>query len=334
MRAVVVEEFGAVDTPTVQTVAKPVLADHEVLVEIHAAALNFVDLLVIGGKYQFLPPRPFTPGKGPAGVVIETGAAVTGLKPGDRVLAMAEQGGYAQQVAVAHDQCYRLPDAMTFVDAASMSLCFDTAWFALRERGRLREQDVVLVLGASGAVGLAAVQLAKAMGAKKVLAGLSSRRKEEELLQAGADAVIDLSVDNLRDSLREQVYAVNDGQGADVVIDMVGGDVFDAAIRAVAWCGRLVVVGFAGGRIPSVRVNYLLVKNIEVSGLQISDYRVRRPQQVAQCFEEVFRYYEQGLVKALPATTLALDDFAKGLAMIENRTAPGRVVLTPQRAFS
>lgn len=330
MRAVVVDEFGAPNTATVQDVAPPAIQENEVRVEVHAAAQNFVDLLVIEGKYQFLPPRPFTPGKGPAGIIKEKGAAVTDLEVGDRVLAMAEQGGYAQQVAVAAEQCYRLPDAMPFVEAASMSLGFDTAWFALRERGRLNKNDVVLVLGASGAVGLAAVQLAKAMGAKKVLAGLSSRRREQELLDVGADAVIDLSVDNLRDNLREQVYAVNDGQGADVVIDMVGGDVFDAAIRAVAWSGRMVIVGFAGGRIPSVRVNYLLVKNIEATGLQISDYRVRRPDLVAQCFKEVFGFYEQGLVKAMPATTLALDEFAKGLEMIQNRTAPGRMVLLPQ----
>lgn len=330
MRAVVVDEFGAPNTATVQDVAPPAIQENEVRVEVHAAAQNFVDLLVIEGKYQFLPPRPFTPGKGPAGIIKEKGAAVTDLEVGDRVLAMAEQGGYAQQVAVAAEQCYRLPDAMPFVEAASMSLGFDTAWFALRERGRLNKNDVVLVLGASGAVGLAAVQLAKAMGAKKVLAGLSSRRREQELLDVGADAVIDLSVDNLRDNLREQVYAVNDGQGADVVIDMVGGDVFDAAIRAVAWSGRMVIVGFAGGRIPSVRANYLLVKNIEATGLQISDYRVRRPDLVAQCFKEVFGFYEQGLVKAMPATTLALDEFAKGLEMIQNRTAPGRMVLLPQ----
>src|SRR5699024_910555 len=235
MRAVVVDEFGAPNSATVQDVSQPTIKDNEVLVEVHAAAQNFVDLLVIEGKYQFLPPRPFTPGKGPAGIVREKGAAVTHLEIGDRVLAMAEQGGYAQQVAVGAEQCYRLPDSMTYVEAASMSLGFDTAWFALRERGRLTKGDVVLVLGASGAVGLAAVQLAKAMGAKKVLAGLSSRRREQELLDAGADAVIDLSVDNLRDNLREQVYEVNDGQGADIVVDMIGGDVFDAAIRAVAW---------------------------------------------------------------------------------------------------
>lgn len=330
MRAVVVDEFGAPSSATVQKVSQPTIKDDEVLVEVHAAAQNFVDLLVIEGKYQFLPPRPFTPGKGPAGIVRKKGAAVTHLDIGDRVLAMAEQGGYAQQVAVAAEQCYRLPDSMTYVEAASMSLGFDTAWFALRERGRLTKDDVVLVLGASGAVGLAAVQLAKAMGAKKVLAGLSSRRREQELLDAGADAVIDLSVDNLRDNLREQVYEANDGQGADIVVDMIGGDVFDAAIRAVAWSGRMVIVGFAGGRIPSVRANYLLVKNIEATGLQISDYRVRRPDLVAQCFKEVFGFYEQGLVKAMPATTLALDEFAKGLEMIQNRTAPGRMVLLPQ----
>lgn len=327
MRAVVVHEFGPVDTPVIGEMPAPVAGPGQVLVQVHATAANFVDTLVIGGKYQFLPERPFVPGKGPAGVVVQVGKDVHGLKPGDRVLAMAEYGGYGEMVAIDANQCYRLPGSMSFIDAASMSLSYDTAWFALRERGRLAEGEVVLVLGASGAVGFAAVQLAKAMGAK-VLAGLASPSKAPQMLAAGADAVIDLSADNLRDSLREQVYEANGGQGADVVIDMVGGDIFDAALRALAWRGRLVVVGFAAGRIPSVKANYLLVKNIEVSGLQISDYRKRMPQLVAQCYAEIFSFYESGKVQAAQALTMPLEDFSKGLQAIEDRTAKGRVVLT------
>lgn len=326
MRAVLVHEFGPVDDARLEETPGPVAGAGELLIEVHATAANFVDLLVIGGKYQFKPKLPFIPGKGPTGVVLAMGEGVTGFKIGDRVLAMAEYGGYAQQVAVAANQCYRIPDTMSFVDAASMSLSYDTAWFALRERGRLSQGDVVLVLGATGAVGFAALQLAKAMGAK-VLAGVSSVEKADYLLDQGADALIDLSAPDLKEDLRAQVYAANGGVGADVVIDMLGGHIFDAALRALAWCGRMVIVGFATGTIPTIKANYLLVKNIEVSGLQVSDYRKRNPQRVADCYAEVFALYEQGQVRAAKAQTLPLAEFARGLRMIQDRSAKGRVVL-------
>ncbi|MDB5762547.1 MAG: NADPH:quinone oxidoreductase [Herminiimonas sp.] len=329
MRAVTIREFGPIETLSLGELPAPQPRAGEVLVKVRATAVNFVDLLVIGGKYQFLPERPFAPGKGPAGVVVATGEGVTSLNIGDRVLAMAEQGGYGEMVAIAENQCYRLPESMSFTDAASMSLSYDTAWFALRERARYKAGDVVLILGASGAVGFAALQLAKAMGAK-VLAGISSPEKAEMVRAGGADAIIDLSVDDLRDNLRQQVHDANGGKGADIVIDMLGGDIFDAALRAMAWRGRLVVVGFAAGRIPSVKANYLLVKNIEVSGLQVSDYRKKMPQMMVECFAEVFSLYEAGKVRPIPGVTLPLEDFAKGLKMVRDRTARGRVILTQE----
>jgi NADPH2:quinone reductase len=327
MRAVIVREFGSIDMLVLGELPAPSPRAGEVVINIRATAVNFVDLLVISGKYQFLPERPFAPGKGPAGVVVATGEGVKGLKVDDRVLAMAESGGYGEMVAIREDQCYRLPESMSFTDAASMALSYDTAWFALRERARFQSGDVVLVLGASGGVGFAALQLAKAMGAK-VLAGISSPAKAEQVLAAGADAIIDLSADNLRDNLREQVYAANGGKGADIVIDMLGDDIFDAAMRAVAWRGRMVVVGFAAGRIPTIKANYLLVKNMEVSGLQVSDYRKKMPKMVADCFAEVFSLYEAGKVRPSPFVTLPLEDFAKGLKMVQDRTVGGRVILT------
>src|SRR5262245_27705182 len=327
MRAVVVREFGPLEAAALDELPQPVPKENEVLVEVRATAVNFVDLLVIGGSYQFLPERPFAPGKLPAGVVTATGAAVTRFKPGDRVLTMAEQGGYAAFVTVAETQCHWLPDRLSFVDAAAMSLVYDTSWFALRDRARLASGETVLVLGASGGVGPAAIQLAKAMGAK-VLAGAANPDKFAMVREMGADAVIDLSRPDLRDTLREQVHAATEGRGADVILDPLGGDVFDAALRSLAWRGRLVVIGFAAGRIPSVKANYLLVKNIEVSGLQISDYRKRRPEQMAACFAEVFSMYEQGKLKRLPTKTYPLEQFATALNDIKDRKARGRVVLT------
>jgi len=329
MRAVIVREFGSFERAAVGDMPEPIPGASEVLVDVHADAANYVDLVVISGKYQFLPKLPFIPGKGPAGVVRTVGPGVTTLKPGDRVLAMAEQGGYAETVAVAANQCYRLPDGLSYVDAAAMSLVYDTAWFALCERARFRPGETVLVLGASGGVGYAAVQLAKAKGAK-VLAGIATPGKADLARAAGADAIIDLSRPDLHDSLRDQVYAVTDKRGVDIILDPLGGDIFDAAIRALAWRGRLVVIGFAAGRIPTIKANYLLVKNIEVSGLQISDYRKRTPDQVTACFADIFSLYAAGKIRPAPVETYPLARFAAALEAIHSRKARGRVVLLPR----
>jgi NADPH2:quinone reductase len=326
MRAIVVDGFGAPERLRVGEVAEPVPGPDEVLVTVHAAPVNYVDLLVVGGTYQFLPPLPFIPGKGPAGVVAALGQEVTGLRVGDRVLAMAEQGGYAEAVTVRADQCYQLPASMSFTEAASLSLLYDTAWFALRERARLEAGETVLVLGASGGVGQAAIQLAHAMGAR-VLAGILRPERAAVVRAAGADAVIDLSAADLRDSLRAQVYAVTEGRGADIILDPLGGAIFEAAVRALAWRGRLVVIGFAAGAIPTIRTNYLLLKNIEISGLQISDYRKRRPAQVAACFAEIFSLYEHGKVKPAPATVFSLTRAGEALAALRDRRIAGRAVV-------
>jgi NADPH2:quinone reductase len=215
---------------------------------------------------------------------------------------------------------------MSFVDAASMSTIFDTAWFALHERGRVKAGESVLVLGATGGVGLAAVQLAKAHGCK-VLAGVSTPGKADIVREAGAETIVDLSRADLNDSLRDQVYAATERRGADVIIDMLGGDIFDAALRALAWRGRLVVIGFAAGRIPTIKANYLLLKNIEVSGMQVSNYRDRAPDEVARCFAELFVLYQAGKITAPPTTVLPLKDFAQALTALRDRTIRGRIVM-------
>lgn len=328
MRAAIVEEFGPIASHRVGELPDPVPAAGQVLVLIKATAVNYVDSLVVTGKYQFLPERPFAPGKLPAGEIVALGSGVEGFKIGDRVLTLAEQGGYAEKLAVDAKSCFKLPAKMSYVEAASMALVYDTSWFALRERARLRKGESVLVLGSTGGVGLASVQLAKAMGAR-VLAGVSNAAKAPLALEAGADAVIDLSKDNLRDTLREDVYASNGGKGVDVVIDPIGGDAFDAAIRALAWRGRLVVIGFAAGRIPTVKANYLLVKNIEVSGLQVSDYRKRTPDLMAHCMEEIFALYEAGKLRPAATLTYPLEAFANALQDIVDRRVTGRIVLEP-----
>src|ERR1700730_11834199 len=206
MRAIVVDEFGPPEALRVREAPTPVPGPGEVLVETHAAPINYVDILVVVGIYQFLPQRAFIPGKGPAGVVAALGPGVTTLRVGDRVLAMAETGGYAEAVAVGANQCHRLPVSMSFAEAASLAVVYDTSWVALRGRARLAPGETVLVLGASGGVGQAAVQLARAMGAR-VLGGVSRPERAAAVRMAGADAIIDLSRANLRDSLAEKVYA-------------------------------------------------------------------------------------------------------------------------------
>ena len=328
MRAVVVHEFGPPSSLRLEHVSEPVPGSGELVVTIEATAVNYVDLLVISGKYQFLPPRPFTPGKLPAGRVSAVGPGTTDFAVGDRVLTTVEHGGYAEKVCVPASACYRIPDEMPAAEAASMALAFDTAWFALKERARLKGGESVLVLGATGSVGIAAVQLAKAFGAH-VIAGVSSLDKAQGVRDMGADAIVDLSVPDTRNSLREQVRAANGGSGVDVVIDPLGDKFFEAALRSLDWCGRLVVIGFAAGEIPTIKANYLLVKNIEVSGLQVSDYRKRMPDRMAECFADIFNLYCRGRLSAPPLRTIPLEGFADALDQIQDRRAGARLVLTP-----
>ena len=329
MRAAIVREFGPIPSHSVGELPDPNPGRGQVLVKIKAVAVNYVDSLVVTGKYQFLPARPFAPGKLPVGEVSGLGPGVTEFKIGDRVLTLAEEGGYAEQVSIDASQCFKLPSSMSFVDAAAIALVYDTAWFALRERARLHAGESVLILGGTGAVGLAAIQIAKAMRAK-VMAGVSNPAKAPLAVSAGCDDIIDLSKENLRDTLREQVFEKNAGNGVDVVIDPIGGDAFDAALRALAWQGRLVVIGFASGRIPTVKANYLLVKNIEISGLQVSDYRKRRPDLMARCIEQIFAMFQAGKIKPAPTVTYPLDSFAEALQNVVDRRASARVVLLPQ----
>ena len=327
MRAVVVREFGGIENAKLDEMPNPTPKPGEVLLETHATAVNFVDLIMMSGKYQFKPDLPFVPGKLPAGRVAAVGAGVTLFKAGDPAIAMAEQGGFAEFVTMPENQCVRLPALLPLTDAAAMALIYDTAWFALRDRARVAPGETVLVLGATGGVGLAAIQLAKAFGAK-VLAGVASADKADMVRAAGADAILDLAVPDLHESLRAQVYSETDQRGADIILDMLGGDIFDAAIRALAWRGRLVVIGFAAGRIPTLKANYLLLKNIEVSGLQVSDYRKRMPREMQAAFQEIFALHAAGKLKPLPTKAFPMAQFAAAMHEIADRKLRGRVVLT------
>ena len=326
MRAMVMDAFGAPETAVLRDLPTPEPRPGEVLVRTRVAGVNYPDLLVIEGKYQHKPPLPFIPGKELAGEVTALGAGVTALAVGDRVMVQIEYGAFAEAVIAKPEQCFRLPDTMAFKDAAAMGLVYQTAWFALIDRARFQAGETALVSGATGGVGLATIQLVKALGGT-ALAGVTTMAKADAAREAGADHVIDLSVDDLRNGLRDQVYAVTDGRGVDVCIDPLGGHPFDAALRALAWRGRMVVVGFAAGRIPVIKANYLLVKNIEVSGLQWSDYRDRTPERMAEAQAAIFRLYSAGKLSANVTDRFPLERMAEALAVIRDRRVVGKVVL-------
>jgi NADPH:quinone reductase len=327
VRAIVVREFGPPAAMALEEWPAPEPGPGQIRLDVHAIDVNYPDLLVIGGKYQNLPERPFVPGKCAAGVVSALGAGVHHCRLGDRVLAQVEHGAYAEQILADDEDSHVIPDAMSFTDAAAMGLVYQTAHFALIDRGGFRAGETVLVTGAGGGVGLAAIQLVKALGGT-ALAGTRSGAKADAIRSAGADALVDLGAENLRDSLREQVFAATGGRGADVVLDLAGGDVFDAAIRSLAWRGRIVIVGFAAGRIPEIRANYLLLKNISASGLQWSDYRERDPAWVRRVQSELFELYAAGKLRPRIMRTFPMTAFADALDLVASGQVCGKVVLT------
>jgi NADPH2:quinone reductase len=328
MRAVVVHQHGSAGSHRVETVPDPLPRRGEVLIEARAIGVNFPDLMVMRGSYQLLPPRPFSPGKELAGIVAAVGEGVARVRVGDPVMALPEYGAYAEKLVVPEAICYRMPQAMPFDEGAVLALAYQTAHFALLERGAYKKGESVLVTGATGGVGLAAVQLAKALGAT-VLAGVTSDEKGDLALRHGADHVVDLSAPNLRDSMRAQVHAAVGPRGVDIVLDSVGGDAFDGALRALAWCGRLVLIGFASGRIPDVKAGYLLVKNLSVHGLQWTDYRARAPDRVRAVQDEIYALYGEGRLRPLITSRYPLERFAEALARFESRQVQGKIVLLP-----
>ncbi|MDA1326554.1 MAG: NADPH:quinone oxidoreductase family protein [Proteobacteria bacterium] len=326
MRGLMLHELGEPENLSLEEISTPNPSPGEVLVDIHAAAVNFPDLLTIQGKYQVRPDLPFIPGKEGAGIVAAIGGGVTHVTPGDRVMVQVEYGTFAEQAVVPQHECYILPDAIPLDQAAALGIAFQTAYFALVDRARIKAGETVLVTGASGSVGIAAIQLAKVFGAT-VIAGLTTPSKEAVAREAGADHVIDLSGDNLKDAIRDRIFAVTDGAGVDVVIEIVGGEVFTGALRALKFRGRLVVVGFTSGIIPEMRTNYVLLKNIAVTGVDRGQYRDREPAWMHRAQDEIFRYCVEGKVRMPIQDSFALEDYIKAFDVIRNRQVRGKIIL-------
>ncbi len=327
MRAVVVREFGPVGSHGVEAFPDPVAGPGEVLIDVRAVGLNFSDRLMMQGKYQVRPELPFVPGRDAAGVVAAIGDGVTRCRPGDRVNAIVTFGAYAEKLAAPETHCFRLPDDMEFATGAAMGNVYITAYLAAVERGRAKSGETVLVTGASGGVGLACVEIAHARGAT-VIAGVTSPLKGELAIAHGAAHVVDLAASDLRDSLREEISAITGG-GVDLVLDPVGGDVFDAALRTLAMGGRLISIGFASGRVPEARANYLLLKNISVGGIYVDPHFEAAPGRVRAAFDEMFGMFERGEIYPEIMAIRPLGEFAAALDLFDARAMRGKMVLTP-----
>ncbi|MFV3413478.1 NADPH:quinone oxidoreductase family protein [Pseudomonas nitroreducens] len=322
MKAVLCKAFGPAETLVLEDIASPEPKKNEVLLQVHAAGVNFPDTLIIEGKYQFKPPFPFSPGGEAAGVVGAVGEKVSHVKPGDRVMALTGWGSFAEEVAVPGYNVMPIPDGMDFASAAAFGMTYGTSMHALKQRANLQPGETLLVLGASGGVGLAAVEIGKAMGAK-VIAAASSDAKLEVARAAGADVLINYSEGSLKDKLKE----ITGGQGVDVIYDPVGGDLFEEAFRSIAWNGRMLVVGFASGTIPSLPANLTLLKGASLVGVFWGSFAQRQPQANAANFQQLFAWFAEGKIKPLVSQTYPLEQAADAINHLGQRKAVGKVVV-------
>jgi len=323
MRAVLCKELGPPEKLVVEDVPSPTAGKGQIVVSVKASGVNFPDTLIIQGKYQFKPELPFSPGGEVAGVVKTVGEGVTSLKPGDRVIASSGWGGFAEELVVDADRTIPMPDGMDFVPASAFVLTYGTSYHALKDRAQLQAGETMLVLGASGGVGLSAIQIGKMMGAK-VIAAASTDQKLEVCKANGADELINYSKDDLRTRVKE----VTSGKGVDVVYDPVGGAYSEPALREMAWKGRFLVVGFAAGDIPKVALNLTLLKGCSIVGVFWGSFTRKEPDANQKNNEELMQFFAQGKVKPHIHATYPLERAADALNDVLYKRVSGKVVLT------
>jgi len=323
MKAVVCKQYGPPDSLLVEEVASPRAGAGEVVISMKAASVNFPDVLIIQNRYQFKPPLPFSPGSELAGVVKEVGAQVGNFKPGDKVIAFTTYGAFAEEVKTEASRLVALPRGMDFPTGAAFLLTYGTSDHALRDRGALRAGETLLVLGAAGGVGLAAIEIGKALGAR-VIACASNEEKLAVCRSHGADATIDYAAEDLR----KRIKVLTDGRGVDVVYDAVGGHYTEPAFRSIAWRGRLLVVGFAAGEIPRLPLNLPLLKGASVVGVFWGDFARREPQRFGESVRQLGRWYAQGKLRPHVSQTLPLEKAADALELMATRQVKGKLVLT------
>ena len=322
MKAQVVHELGGIDTLRFEDIAEPQVREGQIRIGVSAAGVNFPDLLIIQGLYQFRPELPFVPGAEAAGVVLEVGAGVDSFAPGDRVAAFSTNGAMAEQFVVARDNAIGIGN-LAFDVAATLPMAYGTSYHALVDRAKLQPGETLLVTGATGGVGSAAIQIGKALGAR-VIAALGSSEKEAIAAAMGADATINYG----RESIKERVKDLTDGSGADVVYDPVGGNVFLETLRCVAWEGRVLVVGFASGTVPAAPMNLPLLKGSSIVGVFWGDFVRRFPQRNQENFDQLVEWVDSGAVVPHISMRLPLKSAAQALRAIADRSIAGKAILT------
>jgi NADPH2:quinone reductase len=323
MRALLCTEFGPPDRLAIHDVPALTPGPGEVVVSVKAASVNFPDVLVIENKYQVKPPLPFSPGSELAGIVKAVGDGVTSVRPGDLVMAFTLYGAFAEEIKVEAHRVLPVPEGMDLVTASALLLTYGTMDHGLRDRGGVTDGDTVLVLGASGGIGIASIEIAKALGAR-VLAAASSDDKLEVCREHGADAVVNYTTADLRESIK----TFTGGKGVDVICDPVGGPYTEPALRSIAWRGRLLVVGFAAGDIPKIPLNLVLLKGCSIVGVFWGDYLRREPASFARSVEQLGAWYHAGKITPHVSATFGLDHAVDALKLMAARKAVGKLVIT------
>ncbi len=322
MKAIVCHELSGPAALRLEDVPEPCPGPGQVRLRVRACGINFADSLITRGQYQVQPQPPFSPGFEVAGEVLETGEGVEGFAVGHRVIAITPHGGYAEQVVVNVDRCVAMPAAMPWEHGAAFPVVFGTSHVALWHRARLRAGEVLVVHGASGGVGLTAVAIGKQLGAT-VIATASSPEKLVVAREQGADHLIDSSHEDVRARIKE----LTDGRGADVIYDPVGGDLFAASLRSVAFEGRILVIGFAGGTVPQIPANHLLVKNVDVIGLNWPAYAELNPQVMTESFRTLLQWYLEGAIRPYVSAIYRLERAVDALGQVVARKSTGKVVI-------
>src|SRR5215831_14473107 len=323
MRAVICRAWGAVEDLTIEDVPAPAPAADEVLIDVRATSVNYADSMMVAGKYQTRPPFPFSPGLETAGVVARCGSGVTRFRPGDRVMATLAYGGLAEQAVAKESETFAIPDGMSFDEAGAFPIAYISSDVAIRWQGRLEAGETLLVLGAAGGVGLTAVEIGKAMGAR-VIAGASTAEKLAVAREHGADALVNYATEKLT----ERVMALTGDTGADVCFDPVGGALADAALSSLGWGGRMLLVGFVGG-VQQIPANRLLVKNRAALGSSLRHYRFNEPDKLRQSVEALVAWYREGKLRPLISHRFPLERTAEAITLLTDRKAHGKIVVLP-----
>jgi NADPH2:quinone reductase len=324
MKALICHAFGPIDQLRVEDMPDLVPGPGEVVLRVRAAGVNFPDALIVQNLYQFKPTPPFSPGGESAGEVLAVGEGVTRFKVGDAAIALTIWGGFAEQVRVREDQLFVLPEGMPFEVAGALLLTYGTCLHALRDRANVQAGQTVLVLGAAGGIGTATIELAKAMGAR-VIAAASTAEKLDLCRRLGADECINYREQNLRDELKR----LTGGQGVDVVMDPVGGDLAELALRSMAWRGRYLVVGFTDGQIPRLPLNLVLLKGCAIVGVFWGDFIRREPAAAAQDLHDLVAMYRDKRIEPLISGRYTLQDAPQAIAALAERRAQGKLIVLP-----